>query len=175
MVDDTTADRGGGFREAVRQLSASKATIPHAEFHRLLSLENREMPMDEWHKVVQFASEQCALWQVRWLYSAAAAPDLNAGDEWERWQQAYAAYLEPLVERIPNVQEPLEREHGLRAAQCALGRRFDGTKGRPLSRSWSAVLSAASILLRRAGMSSVAGRLYAASLYPKGTVGRAGS
>jgi len=170
-----TADSSSGFRDTVQRLSAAHEAIPHAEFHGLLSLEHREMPMDEWHKVVQFASGQCALWQVRWLASPAASPDRHAGEESGRWQQAYVTYLAPLLARIPNIQEPLEREHGLRLAQCALARRFEETRGRPLSRLSSALLSAAAIVLERVGLSSVAARLRTASLYPRGTAGRAGS
>jgi len=173
MVEEITEGGGGGLLASLRQFSVSNAVIPHADFQRLVDRENREMPLTEWNEVVSFASDQCAKWQVRWLFSPAASPDTRAADELEKWRQAYVAYVEPLVERSPDVREPLEREHRLRALQSALGRRLEESKGRPLDRSLSALLSKAAILLGRAGMRSVAARLYTTALYPKGTVGRA--
>lgn len=177
MAEKTTEPGGGAcFLASLRQFSVSGAPVPHAEFQRVIDHENREMPLAEWHEVVSFASKQCAQWQVRWLFSPAASPDTRAADEVEKWRKAYAAYVELLVERVPDVREPLEREHRLRAAQCALERRLDESKGRPLSsRSLSPLLSKVAILLGRAGLRGAAGRLYATTLYPKGTVGRAGT
>ena len=174
MVEETTEGGDAGLLASLRQLSVSNAAITHAEFQRMVDREDRELALTEWHEVVTFASDQCAQWQVRWLFSPVASPDTRAAEELDRWRRAYVGYVEPFVERAPNVREPLEREHRLRAAQRALGRRLEESKGRPLDRWLSALLSKAAILLGRAGMRGVAGRLYATALYPKGTVGRAG-
>ena len=160
-----------GLLASVRHLSASNAVIPCAEFQRLVELDNRPFPPTEWLEVVRFASAQCAQWQVRWQFSAAASPDTQAADELEKWTHAYAGVLETLVDIVPDARESLERSHRLLAAQRALER---AEKSRPVDRFLSALLSRLAILFGRVGMNEVAGRLYTIALYPKGTIGRAG-
>jgi hypothetical protein len=160
----------------LRDLSSSNSCLPHGEFQRLLdaSPEGRKLPLPVWKEVVDFASDQCARWQAQWLFSPAASPDTTAAQEFESWRQLYATCSAALVERVPDVKEHLGRQHSLTALQHALQLQIEHTKGRPIRRLSSAILSRTAILLRRVGMSDFAERLYARALYPEGTVGRAG-
>ena len=160
----------------LRDLSSSNSRLPHMEFQRLLEAtpEARELSLPHWKEVVDFASDQCARWQAQWLFSAAASPDTTAAQEFEGWRQLYATCSAALVEHVPDIREQICHKHSLTALQHALQQQLEHTKGRPIRRLCSAILSGTAILLRRVGMCHFAERLYARALYPEGTVGRAG-
>ncbi|CAN5470379.1 hypothetical protein BH23ACI1_BH23ACI1_02640 [soil metagenome] len=134
--------------------------------------ERRQLPLAEWHEVVSFASDQCARWQVRWLFSPAARPDAAAAAEFDGWRAIYAACAEALLTRVPEVRARVERHHEMTALKHALRRRLNETEGRSARRIGLALLSQTSGIARRLGLHAVARWLDQAALYPPGSVGR---
>jgi hypothetical protein len=173
----THPDQGGAvpLLRRAREGAAAEAFVSHLEVQRLLAAQadRQGLSLAEWHEVVAFASDQCARWQVRWLFSPAAEPDAVAAAELEGWRVLHAACAEALLTRVPEVRARLERQHELTALRQALRRRLEGTEGRMGGRILPAILSQAAGFGRRLGMHRLAARLDVVALYPRRSVGRA--
>lgn len=171
-----TADGDGSdsLLPRVRALAAIDDYVPHADLEALLEAhaDRQQVPLAGWHEVVSFASDQCARWQARWLFSPAADPDRTAAAELDGWRGLHAACAEALLTRVPEVRARLERHHEMTALRHALQRRLEETEGRSARRIALAILSQTAGIARRAGLHGLAARLDAAALYPAGSVGR---
>ncbi|MEX0880894.1 MAG: hypothetical protein WEF99_15570 [Thermoanaerobaculia bacterium] len=66
----------------------------------------------------------------------------------------------------------MDRRHNLAVLGGALHRRIKDNEGKPVQRLASVLLSTAGILANRVGMHRLGARLYAAGMFPRGTVGR---
>lgn len=158
----------------VRALVAADDYVSHAELQALIEApaDRQQMPLAEWHEVVSFASDQCARWQARWLFSPATQPDEAAAAELDGWRGLHAGCAEALLTRVPEVRARLERHHAMTALRHALQRRLEETEGRSARRIFLAVLSQTAGIARRVGLGSLAARLDATALYPAESVGR---
>jgi hypothetical protein len=172
----STAEEDGShpLLSRVRPLAAADDYAFHAEVQALIEAQadRRQMPLAGWHEVVSFASDQCARWQARWLFSPAADPDQEAAAELEGWRALHAACAEALLTRVPEVRARLERQHEVTALRHALYRQLQDTEGRRARRMLLAIVSQAAGVARRIGLRGIAARLDATALYPPGSVGR---
>lgn len=161
--------------DCLRQLSDSKASASYREFQLLIDRAGREISLTGWNEVVTLVSDHCAHWQTQWLFSPSLSPDTRAAEESDGWRRVYAACSGILIDRSPHLRETIDRLHRLRCLDHAIQRRMQLSGGRIAERSYTALLSHAAILVGRVGLTRLAEHLYAMALYPKGTVGRAGS
>jgi hypothetical protein len=160
-----------GLLESLRHWSASNSLIYQSDFQRLLDLMEEEIPLSEWREVVNFASDQCARWEAQWLLSPANSPNAQAAKEAEAWRQSYRVCADTLIRHVPDVRNHVDETHRLRGLGRIMERRLETAPGR-IDRSLAAFLSKVAIKLGRVGLRRASGYLYAAALFPKGTVGR---
>jgi hypothetical protein len=174
-TDDAAATPApDGLLPRMRALALADEYVTHAELASLVEAHagREQLPLADWHEVVSLASDQCARWGTRWLFSPAAAPDQAAEAELAGWRALYAVLAEALLTRVPEVRAQLERQHEITALRHALTRRLEETEGRTGRRVMMAALSQIARLARPLGLASLAARLDAAALYPPGSVGR---
>jgi hypothetical protein len=171
-----TADASGSdsLLLRLRGLAAADDDVSHAEVQTLIEAHavRQQVALAEWYEVVSLASDRCARWQARWLFSSAAHPDLAAAAELQGWRGLYAACAEALLTRAPEVRARLERQHEMTALRHVLRRRLEETEGRSARRIILAVASQIAGIARRIGLRALAARLDATALYPAGSVGR---
>jgi hypothetical protein len=172
--DAAPAPAPDGLLPRMRALALDDDYVSHAELASLIEAHagREQLPLAEWHEVVSFASDQCARWGTRWLFSPAAAPDAAAEAELAGWRALYAVLAEALLARVPEVRPQLERQHEITALRHVLRRQLEETEGRTGRRVVMAVLSQVARAARPLGLSAVAARLDATALYPPGSVGR---
>ena len=135
------------------------------------ALPESNFTMPEWKKVVDFAVHQHAQWTVRWLFSPASHPDVDARGESEAWEKLYDSFSKKLVENVPEVERPLRRATDLILSQRVLARRLQSRRGSDAL--WGA-LGFLGRFLYTVGFKSAARALYRIALYPPGTIGRHG-
>ena len=152
-------------------MSASQVELPCRDFERLLRSDSQDTPAADWSEVVSLASEQVARWNARLMFSPATSPDGEAAKELKLWEAAYAITSDALVEQVPGVRAAISERHQLRRAMLITERRLKHGQGQRLP----GLLSAAAHLANRVGLRHLAQRLMCRALYPKGSVGRAGS
>ena len=161
------------FLTSIEALSGRHDVVDHEQFHRdFESLPVDDFTLAEWKQVVDFSTDQVSRWQVEWLFSPASSPNVHASAELEAWRQLWMVFSKSLVDQIPEVGEPLRRQHDLTAAQYLLERKLRHDAADSWARITSPVLSRIAIILNGIGLQSVGRKLYCLALYPPGSVGR---
>ena len=135
------------------------------------ALPETNFTMPEWKKVVDFAVHQFSQWQVRWLFSPASDPDVNARSESEAWDKLCISFSKTLIENAPEVERPLQQAKDLIVAQRILARRLQDRRG---GAAFWGTLGYFGRFLNTVGFRGAARSLYRIALYPSGTVGRLG-
>ena len=161
------------FLASIEALSGQQELVDHEQFHR----DFESLPVDdftpaEWKQVVDFSTDQVSRWQADWLFSSASSPNVRASAELEAWRQLWRIFSKSLVNQIPEVGEPLRKQHDLTAAQYLLECRLRHDATDSWARITSSVLSRIAIILNGIGLQSVGRKLYCLALYPRGSVGR---
>jgi hypothetical protein len=131
-----------------------------------------KMSIVQLNQIVNFASEQVGIWEAAYSFSPAHSPNIGAKNESEQWEDLWKAWSALLVEHAPDLADKLNRRHGLIVARHSVETSLQYKSGKPLQRITAAGLSRLAIGLGRLGIADIPERLYALSLYPKGSVGR---
>ena len=98
------------------------------------SLPDQKFTAQEWHKVVDFAAFEFALWQCEWLFSSQQAPDTNAKAEADGWERLSNVFLQELAEKVTGVEDPLLRKRNLVVAQLQMQRKLNVERGSQVAR-----------------------------------------
>jgi hypothetical protein len=130
------------------------------------------MSVAQLDQIVNFASDQVGIWKAEYSFSPAYSPNAAAKAESERWEQLWGAWLDMLLGAVPDVAEQTHLRHRLVVAKHSLEKSLHHTDNKPLRRMFFGAVSKVAIGLGKLGVSGLAERLYAFSLYPKGSVGR---
>ena len=163
----------GAFLASIETLSGRHDLVDHERFHR----DFQNLPVDdftptEWKKVVDFSTDQVSRWQAEWLFSSASAPNVRASKELEAWRQLWMLFSKSLIDQIPEVGEPLRKQHDLATAQYLIRHKLQYEATNFWARITSPVLGRIAIIMNRIGLQSVGRKLYCLALYPPGSVGR---
>jgi len=170
MKDTATADNDLAGRLEALSVGATGVTV-HS-FEGLFKNMPEEMSVAQLNQIINFASDQVGIWEAAYSFSSAYSPNAAAKAESERWEQLWGAWLDMFLKLIPDVAEQAHRRHRLIVLQHSIEKGLHYTDNRPLRRMFIGAVSKVAIGLAKIGISDLSKRLYAFSLYPKGSVGR---
>jgi hypothetical protein len=171
-------DQPGGatditFENRLEALTTQTAGVTIEEFSAFLkNTPERKMAIKHLNQIVNFASEQVGVWEAAYSFSPADSPDVGAKNESEQWEELWKTWSALLLEQVPDLMDKVNRRHRLIVAGHSVATSLQCKRGKPLQRIAAAVLSRLAIGLGRLGIADIPERLYALSLYPKGSVGR---
>jgi hypothetical protein len=152
-------------------LSKERHGVPYRDFERVFRESTKEdITVDGWRKITGFTSDQLGFWESAWLFSRAHSPNLQAKSEMQGWKTVCE-----LKNKISEAADMIEEQHDLAVLKYSIKRAADYNESKPSRRFTAHVRSSLLIKLDEIGLRRVASRLYARALYPKGTVGRAGT
>jgi hypothetical protein len=140
----------------------------------LKSVPDQNFTAQEWQRVVSFCMQQVALWQCEWLFSPVNAPDTNAKAESDGWEQLWNVFSKVLIEQVPSVAESLRQQKELVVVQRQIQRKLKLDQGSQIAAFKAGLLGGLARTLSRIGFSRAARFVMSRSLYPAGTMGRAG-
>ncbi len=131
-----------------------------------------DIPVDIWHQITNFASDQLSFWSAEWYFSWARSPNEKAKSEMDRWELICRVCLDTLKSKAPTVVIHIEKLHNLKVLRHSLKRAADHNESTLFRRVKSNILSFSSFKLNQIGLHKLSSWLYSLALYPKGTVGR---
>jgi len=172
MKDQSTATADNDLVSRLEALSTGGAGVTVDSFEVLLKNMPEKMSVSQLNQIINFASEQVGIWEAEYSFSPAYSPNAAAKAESERWEHLWGAWSEMFLKLTPDLTEQIHRRHGLIVAQHSVERSLHYTDNKPLRRMVFGAVSQVAIGLGRIGFSGLSQRLYAFSLYPKGSVGR---
>jgi len=153
-------------------LSSQMAGVTIERFKVFLKDVPEKMSVVELKQILDLASEQVGIWEAAYSFSPAHSPNVDARSESEQWEQLWNTWSTLLIERAPAIADDVRRKHRLIVARRSVEASLQCKSGKPLQRLTAAGLSRLAIGLGRLGVAGLSERLYALSLYPKGSVGR---
>jgi hypothetical protein len=157
--------------EGIDHLSQFRDATDYRRFSSLLEQVD-SASLTDWGEIVRFASIRWQEWEVQWLYSSAASPDLEAAEQRQGWRRIHEGCVALLVERIPDIGGPLEDEASYQGLSLGIKRGL-AMRG-PIARRWWGFVSHVAIFMgKRLGFSTLGRLLYSSAMFPAGTVGRA--
>jgi hypothetical protein len=163
------------FLASLAAIVEQQDAIAHDRFNSSFQeLSDHVFTVAEWKKLVDFATDQFSRWQAEWLFSPASSPNCEAAVEAEAWRQKWIVFSKALSDQIPEIAEPLRRQHDATVAQCIVMRKLQANAARSGARLASHLLSNAAQVLNRIGLRVIARRVMRSAMYPPKTVGRAG-
>jgi len=123
----------------IKALTTIDELIPYDSVNHLASaLGGRRPTVAQLSPLSDLADDQSCRWTVKYLFSRASAPDLEAKEESELWTQLYGDCVASLVKTIPEL-EDVQREshepegHGIRVTS-PVGTRWKRFRERVRSR-----------------------------------------
>jgi hypothetical protein len=123
-------------------------------------------------QIINFASDQVGIWEAEYLFSSASSPNTAARAESERWEQLWGTLSDVLLQLAPDIADLIHRRHRLLVFKPSFEKSLQYTSKKALQRMFAGALSRIAIGLGKLGIVSIPERLYAISMYPKGSVGR---
>jgi hypothetical protein len=168
------SQRGERHRALLAYLeSPNSELLPHRQFRlRLQELDSGSVTAVELDKVLAFAEEQYSRWCVRWLFSAADAPDETAAEENDGWKNVYETVFRVFVNALPDAAEPTERRLRVRMVGHALQARAEYDQSNANAALKGTALSWMARGLNVAGFHTSAERSLTRAAFPPGSVGR---
>ena len=146
----------------------------YSDFERVLKENKQEnIPIKQLQELMVLISNQMGYWESEWFFSPQHTPNEIAKSEIEGWEKIWETCFTKIVESVPNISELIITQHNLTKLQYSLSRRVKFNKLKPLEKFSTYVLSKVAFFMNNLGLHGAAERIYTASLYPKGTMGRA--
>ncbi len=162
------------FLDRVTSLSKEGHGVHYQDFERVFRESAKEdIPVDGWRKITSFTSDQRGFWEAEWLFSQAYSPNMMAKSEMNGWKIICEACLDELKNKISEAAYMIEEQRNLAVLKYSLKRAVAYNESKLSRKIRANVRSSLLIKLDEIGLRRVAARLYARTLYPKGTVGRA--
>ena len=173
MEDQPTGTIDTDFADRLAALTSQNVGVTIEKFRTFLEGTAKDtMSIAQLNEIVNFASKQVGVWEAAYSFSPAHSPNIGAKNESEQWGELWIAWSALLLEKVPDLSDKIKRRHHLIVAERSVETSLQHKSGKPLERIKAAALSRLAIGLGRLGVAGIPERLYALSLYPKGSVGR---
>ena len=173
MEDQPRGATNTTFEDRLEALTTQTAGVAIEKFRAFLKdTPENKISIEQLNQIVNFASEQVGIWEAAYSFSSAHSPNIGAKNESEQWEELWKAWSALLLEQVPDLSDKVNHRHRLIVAGRSVETSIQHKSGKPLQRIAAAVLSRLAIGLGRLGIAGIPERLYALSLYPKGSVGR---
>jgi hypothetical protein len=172
MDDQPKFNSEGDLAARLASLANGTSRVTIEDFEALLKNIPERISATVLNQIINFASDQVGIWEAEYSFSSASSPNTAARAESERWEQLWGTWSDVLLKLAPDVADQIHRRHRLIVAKHSVEKSLQYTSKKPLQRMVAGVLSRIAIGLGKLGIVSIPERLYAFSMYPKGSVGR---
>ena len=143
------------------------------EFEMLLERSGADLDdISKLGSALEFISIQCGDWFSRWVCSPANQPDIDAQAEFDNWELLWRAFVQSQFKEFPDRLEVVTRGH-IRQRDIRLLKHVKRLNQSKSSKKFLAsCFYRVSKYLGLIGLNRAANRLFAGTVYPKGSVGR---
>ncbi len=172
MDDQPKFDADGNLAARLTSLANGMSRVMTEDFEVLLKNMPEQVSTTALNQIINFASDQVGIWEAEYSFSSAISPNTVARAESERWAQLWGTWSDVLLKLAPDVADQIHRRHRLIVAKHSVEKSLQYTSKKPLQRMVAGAMSRIAIGLGKLGIVSIPERLYAFSMYPKGSVGR---
>jgi len=126
----------------------------------------------ELSQLVQIAADQQGRWDCEWSFSPSSNPNLDAHKEASQYKKLWMVLAESLVNVTPQIKETMIKQRDLLGLKYCLKRRVEQTQHNRVATLVNVTIYKIARALFLLGFTAVGEKLYAISLYPRGTIGR---